>query len=210
MPKHSAEPLGVWCDAFGRNGWNQNAEAGVLARESAIAPYDAEDVSAGGGRGLQSAHDVHRDILFSIAPADGKHQHGVARADARSLQPGGEAGLPAVVIGARGKFGNVVGRSVSLKAAQLAKVVYRVAGMPCRATDAQNEQPPAECADMSQAGCHTLDLRDVDLLEDGDGFGDKRRRETSVSYLLGCGKGTFPESFQKAGKTSQRRTISCS
>src|SRR5579864_6199380 len=175
MPEHRAKPFGVRRDTLGGDDRNQDAESSGLASESAIAAHDAEDVSPGGGRGFQSPHDVHRDILFAVAAAYRKDQHGVAGADARSLQPGGEAGLPALVVGARGKFGNVVGGRVSFKAAQLAKIVYSVAGVSGGTADAQNEQPPAYFADVGQGCGHALDLSNVDVLEDGDGFGNECR-----------------------------------
>ena len=54
-----------------------------------------------------------------------------------------ERRVPALVVDARGQLGDVVGRRVGLEAADLAEVVDRVAGVPGRAADAEDEQPSA-------------------------------------------------------------------
>ena len=76
------------------------------------------------------------------------------RAEARHLQPLGEAGVPALVVHARGQLRHVVGRRVGLEAADLAEVVDRVAGVARRAADAEDEQPPALVAHARQPGRH--------------------------------------------------------
>ena len=56
---------------------------------------------------------------------------------------------------------------------------------------------------MGQARGHALDLRDVDLLENGDGLSDERRCETGVRYFDGRGDGPLVEGLQKLGETGQ-------
>ena len=41
------------------------------------------------------------------------------------------------------------------------------------------------------------------LLEDGDGLGDERRRETGVRYFDGRGNRPLMEGLQKLGETGQ-------
>ncbi len=116
------------------------------------------------GRGFQRADDVHRNVFLAAAAAHGKHQHSVARTDARTFQPAGKAGVPAFVVGAGGKLGDVVGGRVSFKAAQLAKIVDRVTGVSGRAADTQDEQTPAEFANAREARGHALNGGDVDAV----------------------------------------------
>ena len=122
------------------------------------------------------------ETFFSAAAAaDREHQHGVARADPRALQPAGEAGLPAFVVGARGQLGNIVGGRVGFEAAQLAKVVDRVAGVPGRAADAQDEQTSAAFAHVARGPRPCARSRLRPLFQNGDGFGDERRRESETN-----------------------------
>src|SRR5260370_42082443 len=99
--------------------------------------------------------------------------------DRCSFQPGREAGLPALILGARREFRYVVGRSVCLKTADLAEVVDGVSGVSGRSADPQDEKTAAVFPDAGQGCSHALDFGDVQLLQDGAGFGDKLRRETA-------------------------------
>ncbi len=128
---------------------------------------------------FERANDIDRNIFLAAAAADRKDQHAVARADARAFQPRGETGVPAFVVGAGGKFGNVVGGRVGFKAAQFAKIVDRVAGVAGRAADAQNEQTAAEFANARQTRGHAFDGGDVHLLQNCDRFSDESGRETT-------------------------------
>ena len=170
MPKHGAQPLGMRRNAIGRERGNNNALFGHLARETAIAPHDAKNVRAGLGRCFERPDDVDRYVLLAAAAAHGEHQHAIARTDARTLQPGGEAGVPALVVGAGGELGDVVGGGVSFKTAQLAKIVDRVTGVSGRAANSQDEQPAAEFANVRETQGHAFDGSDVDLFQNCDGL----------------------------------------
>jgi hypothetical protein len=176
MPQHGAQPFGMRRDAIGRERRNHDAFFGYLPRESAVKrpiPHDAEDVSARFRRRFERANDIDRYVFLAASAAHREDQHAVARADARALQPGGEAGVPAFVIRPGGELGNVVGGRVGFKTAQLAKVVDRVAGVAGRPADAQDEQAPAEFANPRQTQGHALDGGDVHLFQDCDRLGDE-------------------------------------
>src|ERR1700722_10499079 len=130
MPEHRAQPFGMRGDSIGSQGRNHDAFFGGLPGEAAIAPDDAENMSARRGSGFERPDNVDGYVFLAAATSHREDQHAIARADARALQPGGEAGVPALVIGAGGEFGNVVGGRVSLKTAQLAKIVDGVPGVP--------------------------------------------------------------------------------
>jgi hypothetical protein len=51
---------------------------------------------------------------------------------------------------------------------------------------------------MGQSGGHSLHLGNVDLLEDGDGLGDERRRKAGAGYFRGRGN-TLVDGLQKLG-----------
>ena len=192
MPEHRAQTFGVRCDAIGSERGNDDAFFGDLARESPVAPDDAEDVSARFGGRFERANDVDRHVLLAAAAAHREHQHAVARTDARALQPGGKAGVPAFVIGAGGQLRYVVGGRVGFKAAQFAKVVDRVAGVAGRPADAQDEQPAAQFANPRETRGHALDGGDVDAFENGNRFGDESCGEACRRSCRGR-----PESFLK-------------
>src|SRR5262249_19677170 len=92
-------------------------------------------------------------------------QQRVAAAQARGVQPVGEAALPALVVDAGGQLRDVVRGGVSLQAAQLAEVVDGVAGVPGRAADAEDEQPAAPLAQRGQFDRQPLQGRAVHALE---------------------------------------------
>ena len=71
-------------------------------------------------------------------------------------------GVPAVVVGAGGQLGDVVGRRVALDPAQLAEVVDGVRGVPGAAADADDEQSSAALAQAGQTAGHRVDLSAVD------------------------------------------------
>ena len=50
---------------------------------------------------------------------------------------------PALVVGARGQLGDVVGRRVALDADDLAEIVHRVRAVAGAAADAEEEEPAA-------------------------------------------------------------------
>ncbi len=87
-----------------------------------------------------------------------------------------EDGVPALVVGARGELGDVVGRRVGLEPAQLAEVVDRVARVARRAADAEDEQPPAALADGGEARGDRLDRVAVERRRDPAGLVEVARR----------------------------------
>ena len=67
-------------------------------------------------RELDRVDEVDRDVVLARAAADREDEERVARAQPRDLQPGAVGGLPALVVGAGGQLGDVVGRRVALDA----------------------------------------------------------------------------------------------
>ncbi len=96
MPKHRAQPLGVRRDAIGSERWNHDALFRYLARESAVASHDAEDVRASAGGGFERANDVDRHVFLAAAAAHREDQHAVARADARALRASRRSRCPSL------------------------------------------------------------------------------------------------------------------
>ena len=77
-------------------------EYALLSDVPAKHKFLTQDVSAGGDCGFKRPYDVYRDIFFAAAATHGENQHSIARSDARSLKPGRKAGLPSIIVGARG------------------------------------------------------------------------------------------------------------
>ena len=131
-------------------GMTTQASAAVLVKPPSL-PTMPKTAAPTLSRELEGAHQVHRDVLLAVAAADREDEQRVARAEARDLEPLGEARVPALVVHARGQLGDVVGRRVGLEAADLAEVVDRVAGVAGRAADAEDEEAPARVAHAPEA-----------------------------------------------------------
>ena len=81
---------------------------------------------------------------------------------------------PALVVGARGQLGDVVGRRVALDAGDLAEIVDGVRAVAGAAADAEEEQPAAALLARSASSVrHRFDRVDV---EPGDDLARLRRR----------------------------------
>ena len=168
VPDDRAEPLGVGRHARGGHRRDDDAGLGDLLGVAPVAADDAEHRSADLACELERAHEVHRHVLLAVAAADREDEQRVARAQARALEPLGEAGVPALVVDPRGELGDVVGRGVGLEAADLPEVVDGVAGVTRRAADAEDEEAAAAVAHAREALGERLDRGDVELLDEGD------------------------------------------
>ena len=157
-----------------------------------LRPDDAEDVRARFRRRFERANDVHRYVLLAASAAHRKHQHAVARADARALAASAAKQVSQPSSLARAvSSDDVVGGRVGFKAAQFAKVVDRVTGVAGRAADAQDEQATAEFANARQTGGHALDGGDVDAFENGDRLGDESWRRSLLTEVPGLRSESF-------------------
>src|SRR5262249_2246147 len=129
VPDHRLERLRVRRDALLVHGRDRDDHVAGLSGIAAVAADDAEYLHVARLRLLDGGDDVGAHVLLQVAAADREHQDGILRAGAAHLEPFGEHGVPAFVVGARGKLGHVVGRRVGLDAAQLAEVVGGVAAV---------------------------------------------------------------------------------
>ena len=146
-----------------------------LVRESAVRAPRCRTHERPRETAVSSARTMFTDTFFSTLPPPTENTRTASRgADPRAFQPARKTGLPAFVIGARREFGHVVGGGVSFKAAELAKIVHRVAGVAGRTSHAQDEQTSTALAHLGQPPGHMLNLSGIHLFEDGDGFGQKR------------------------------------
>ena len=102
----------------------------------------------------------------SLPPPTEKTSSVVGRRSREPVQPLGEGGVPALVVGPGGQLRDVVGRRVGLEVADLAEVVDRVRGVAGRSADAEDEQPAAAIADGREADGDRLDRVGVERFED--------------------------------------------
>src|SRR5262249_3388965 len=125
---------------------------GGRPREAAIAPDDAEHVRADRPGEFQSTHEVHRYVARHIAAAHGEAEHGVAGTETRAAEPFHAHGHPALAVRTRGQLRHVVSGGVCLEAAQLAKIVHRMASVAGRASHTEHEEPAAGVTHTCEAG----------------------------------------------------------
>ena len=151
------EPLGVRRDALGVQRRDHDARRRRRARCIRRRGRRSRRRRRPLARELDRPDEVRRHVALDVAAADREHQQRVVGAEPRTLEPGGEDRVPALVVGAGGELGHVVGGRVGLEPAQLAEVVDRVAGVPGRSADAEHEQPPAALADRGETGGDRLD-----------------------------------------------------
>src|SRR5439155_23960367 len=104
---------------------------------AAVATDHADDFCAGGFGKLQRFHDIRRDVLFGIAAADRKYQHGVVVANAAAAQPVGECTGPAIIVDAGGELGHIVGRRIGFDPTTFSEVIDVVAAVTSAPANAE-------------------------------------------------------------------------
>ena len=185
VPDHRAEPLGVGRDPIGRDGRDDDAGLGGRAASRRRPCRRCRTRRAPRSRASSSARTRLGETFFSRLPPPTENTSSASsRAEPRDLEPLGEAGLPALVVHARGQLGHVVGRRVRLEAADLAEVVDRVAGVPGRAADAQDEQPPAAVAHAREPGREGVDRGCVEPAHRGQRLIQVRPDELGGAHSL--------------------------
>src|ERR1700682_506716 len=98
--------------------------------------------------------------------------------EAAGLQPAFKNGGPAFVVGARGKFGDVISRGVGLDAGNFAKIVHGMGGVGSASANTKDEQAPPGHAGVREQMRGLLDAGNIEFREDLDSFFEKRFRET--------------------------------
>ena len=129
VPHNGLKRLCVRRDAAFCNGWDDdNAIAGFLGVTAVAADYAKNAQTTFLGH-ADCGNDVGAHILFHIAAANRENQNCILGVGPADLQPFRKYRRPALVIGARGQLRNVVDRAVGFDAAQLAKIINRVAAI---------------------------------------------------------------------------------
>ena len=128
---------------------DDDRHVGDLCRVAAITADDADDAGTALLGKLEGTHKVGADVFFEVAAADGENEERVLLVEPAALEPLGEDAFPALVVGARGQLGNVVGRRVAFQPGDLAEIVDRVRCIGRAAADAQDEKPAAALADIN-------------------------------------------------------------
>ena len=157
VPHHRLEGLDQG-RAQRRRGLDQDRDVGQLGERPAGSAHDAVDRRADALARPPSRRrgSSRRCARASRRPRRTPAAHRARDSRETSSQAVNDA-LPAVVVGARGELGHVVGRCIALQAAQLAEVVDRVRGVARAAADAEDEQPPSALAHLGQAAGHRVD-----------------------------------------------------
>src|SRR5262249_59257825 len=94
------------------------------------------------------------DLALGIPAANGVDQHCVLISELAGVEPGGKHGVPSLVIGAGGEFGDVIDGAVGFDSAELAKIIDGVAAVSRAAADADQEQPTPALAQPVQLRPH--------------------------------------------------------
>src|SRR5262249_59722275 len=98
-------------------------------RMAAVAADDADHAGAALLGEIDGLDEVGADVALGVAAPDREHENRVVRADPADLEPSREDRVPALVVGPRGQFGDVIDRAIGFDAAQLAEIVDRMAAI---------------------------------------------------------------------------------
>ena len=159
-------------DGRGVHGRDDDCRIRDLCGVAAVFAHDADDGCAAFLCELQRFDEIRAHVFFQVASADAEDEERVLLAQPAAAQPLGEDGAPALVVCARGEFGDVVRRRVGLEAADFAEVIHRVRRVARAAADAEDEEPPAAFARGREELHGLFDDVHVQLPEDADGLAD--------------------------------------
>ena len=124
VPDDCLKRFRVRCYPLGMDDWNEDADIRESCRVPAVAADDADDGRAYCFRVIQCRNNIPTDITLDTPAADRKHQNRIAFVEPADLQPIHEDRLPALVIGPRGQFRNIVGGSIGFDSSELSEVVH--------------------------------------------------------------------------------------
>src|SRR5262249_3833711 len=108
---------------------------------AAVAPHDTEDLCAPSFGKIDGLDDIGANVPLSVATTDREHKNRVLLVESAGVEPCGEHRVPALVVGACGEFGDIVGRTIGLDAAELTEVVDRVTAVAGAAPYSDQKQP---------------------------------------------------------------------
>ena len=143
MPEHGLEGLAVGSDVAGVDGGHDHAGVGHLGGVAAVLADEADDTGADLLCVLKGGDEVGGDVLLEVAAADGEDEEGVVLAQARAAEPFDEDACPALVVGAGGEFGDIVGGGVALDPTDLPEVIDGMGGIGGAAADPEDEEAAA-------------------------------------------------------------------
>lgn len=168
MPHERLERFGVGRDGFRVYDRDEDTDIGQLRRGAAIASDDSGDRRALFARVQQGADQIRADVFFDVTAADGKDEDHVVAAEPARAEPIPVGGVPALVIDARGEFGNVVSDGVGFDACDLAEIARGMRGMSGASPDSQKKEAAAALTHRVQEICGAFDLVHIDLRCDLD------------------------------------------
>ena len=178
VPNNALKGFAMRRDVCGIHRGNNDARGGFFRRVTAIATDDADHRCADLFGELNRVDEIRTDIFFQIAAPNRKNQQAVFCSETTALEPFGENRRPAFVIGARGEFGNIVGRRVRFKAADLAKIIHGMTGVAGTAADTEDEKTAATIANGGEFVRTFFNGSFVELRRDLLDLGEKLFRET--------------------------------
>src|SRR5208282_1198263 len=173
MPDHRLEGFRVRRDMDWVHRGNQNAGIGDRSRVTAIAAYDADDLRANQLRIFQRGDQIWAYILLEVPTTNRENQQQIFGAQTTGAQPTIEDRTPTFIVGARCKFRNIVGGSVSLNACDLAKVVDGMRSIGGTTTHAENEQASTCNASVGDQARSFFDAGQIQLRDDLGCLGEK-------------------------------------
>jgi hypothetical protein len=165
-------------DQRGIDGGNYDYVVADLLRVAAAASNDAEDFQAATPALVEPMDEVGADLALGIATADREDKNRVHVVGLAGAQPGSEDGLPSLVVGPCGQFGDVVGRCIGFDPAQLTEVIHGMAAMSGAPADAEQEQAPAALPQFNESERQILDALVIDGARDLARLSEKRLNVT--------------------------------
>ena len=184
MPDDGLKRLAVRRDVRRVHRRHDDAGSSLLRSVTTVATDNADHRCADRIGDLNRADEIRADIFFEVAAADREDEQAVLRIDTTALEPLGKNRRPAFIVRARGEFGNIVRRRVSLEAADFAEIIHGMTSIACAAADAEDEQTSAAITDGREFVGAFFNGRFVELRRDLLDLGEELFRKAHV--FLDC------------------------
>jgi hypothetical protein len=164
MPHNGLKRFGMGGHVHRIHCGNEHTGVRDSGRESTVSSDNTYDFAADLPRQSQRRNKIGADLFFEVPAADGKHEDRVVCAELTDTEPVLENTGPAFVICARGQFGNVIGRGVSLNTGNFAEIVDGVRSIGGAATNAEDKKPAFPLSGCVENGDGAVDSRSIQAI----------------------------------------------
>src|SRR5687768_10559645 len=115
--------LSMWGNMLSVNSGNNHTSISYLSSITTITSDHTDDLRTYLFTQLQGQNKIRTDVFFKVSAANRKHKYSIFSIQMATLQPIFENRCPTFVISARGKFGNIISRSISFDPHDFSKII---------------------------------------------------------------------------------------